>query len=84
MFNPFKKNKRYETDEEISNRVLALCKKEKGRDYPAPLSAEDALNELCRYFLGNDWLAVTPMSTRQKNLGIVTAIEMKYRRKIDK
>lgn len=64
--------------EEIRERVLNLT--EEG-DYglcSPPLDPQVALNELCRFFLGEDWYGFGP-SQSQLNTEIVYEIEMKYR-----
>lgn len=46
---------------------------------PPPMDAQVAVNELCRYFLGEDWYVIMPISTKQANTEIVYAIESKYK-----
>jgi hypothetical protein len=76
----FKRNKRKkETIEEISERIIKLTN---GGDYgifPPPLNAQVALNELCRYILGEDFYIVNPLNNEQANIEIVIAIENKLK-----
>lgn len=81
MIKLFKK-KRFETDEEIKKRILSLCK---DGDYglcAPPMDAQVALNELCRFFLGEDWYTIMPVHQTQVNTEIVYEIETKYKYKI--
>lgn len=69
------KNKNKETWE----RLLKLTN---GKDYglcAPPMKAQVALNELCRYFLGEDWYTVLSQSQEQVNTEIVYAIETIYK-----
>lgn len=69
---------------EIQNRILSLTD---GKDYgifPPPLDAQVALNELARYFLGDDIEWVSPISNAQANTEIVMKIEMRYKSKNEK
>lgn len=69
------KNKNKETLE----RLLKLTN---GKDYgicSPPMKAQVAINELCRYFLGEDWYTVMPVSNEQVNTEIVYEIETKYK-----
>lgn len=53
-----------------------------GKDYGMcnpPMEAQVALNELCRYFLGEDYYDVLPESQKQVNTDIVFQIEEKYK-----
>lgn len=53
-----------------------------GEDYGMfnpPMEAQVALDELRRYFLGDDWYVVDPVSTKQVNTQIVYEIESKYK-----
>lgn len=70
-----------EKPNEVYDRIFKLTN---GKDYglfPAPMKAQVALNELCRYFLGEDWFSVNPISQEQINTEIVCEIESKYGRK---
>jgi len=43
------------------------------------MKAQVALDELCRYFLGEDWYTTMPESQEQVNTEIVYEIERKYK-----
>lgn len=72
--------KRRETEKEIRERVLRLAKEGEYGVFSPPMDAQTALNELCRYFLGEDWYSVNPVNQEQINTEIVYEIEMKYRK----
>lgn len=66
---------------EVYDRIFKLTD---GKDYgifPAPIDAQVALNELCRYFLGDDWVSMDPISVGQINTEIVCEIESRYKSK---
>lgn len=44
-----------------------------------PMKAQVAVNELCRYFLGEDWYSTMPQNSEQVNTEIVYAIESQYK-----
>lgn len=72
--------KRKETREEMLDRIFKLTD---GKDYglfPPPMNAQVAVNELCRYLLGDDWYTIIT-NNEQANIEIVYEIERKYRRK---
>ena len=53
-----------------------------GKDYglcAPPMKAQVAVDELCRYFLGDDYYIVMPENTEQGNTQIVYDIERKYK-----
>lgn len=53
-----------------------------GKDYGLacpPMDAQTALEELGRYFLGDEWFADVPQSQEQINTEIVIAIESSYK-----
>lgn len=53
-----------------------------GKDYglcSPPMKAQVAVDELCRYFLGEDWYVSISMSPEQVNTNIVAEIEKKYK-----
>lgn len=57
--------------------LLSLCEWE--GNIPT-LEAQKALNELCRYFLGEDWYCIDPTGTvEQVNAIIVKEIEERFR-----
>jgi hypothetical protein len=65
--------------EKTRKRVLALCKPGDFGICPPPLDAQVALNELCRYFLGDGWYASLPLPQEQVNTEIVFDIECLYK-----
>ena len=79
-----KKGKHYknrkETNEDIANRILSLAEPGDYGMLPPPMDAQVALNELCRFFLGDDWYCVLPIHTGQVNTEIVYEIESKYKK----
>lgn len=78
IFNPI------ETDDEIATRVLELAEPGDYGIFSPPLDAQVALNELCRYFLGDDWYSVGNITTSQVNTEIVYEIERHYKGKRQK
>ena len=72
------KNKK-ETDKEIKERILKLAESGDYGIFPPPMDAQVALNELCRFFLDDDWCTIT-MSNKQVNTEIVYEIESKYKK----
>ncbi len=79
-----KKGKHYknrkETNEDIANRILSLAEPGDYGIFPPPMDAQVALNELCRFFLGDDWYCVLPIHAGQVNTEIVYEIESKYKK----
>lgn len=75
LISKFKK----ESCEDIADRVLGLA--EEGNYFPfsPPMDAQTAVNELCRFFLGEDWYTTNPISQEQINTEIVYEIECKYK-----
>jgi len=66
-------------DKLIADRILKLTD---GKDYgicSPPMNGQVALDELCRYFLGEDWYTTIPESQEQVNTEIVYEIETKYK-----
>ena len=63
-------------------RVLALAKDVNCGILSPPMDAQVALNELCRYFLGEGWYVTSPISQEQINTEIVYEIECRYRRRL--
>ena len=59
--------------------VLSLCEKGDYGIFPPPLDSQTALNELQRYFLGDDWYIPDPISTSQANAVVVAEIEKRYK-----
>lgn len=71
--------KKKETNTEIADRIIKLTD---GKDYgifPPPMNAQVAVDELCRYLLGDDWYSVNPLCSEQINTEIVYEIECKYK-----
>lgn len=71
--------KQMKKDEETRERLLKLTD---GKDYglcSPPMDAQVALNELCRYFLGEGWYTTMPESQKQVNSAIVYEIETSYK-----
>ena len=69
--------KRKETPQETSDRIIKLTD---GKDYgifPPPMKPQTAVNELCRFILGDDWYSVNPLGAEQINTEIVYTIERK-------
>lgn len=57
-------------------------KEKKETDYgicPQPTSAQDALNELKDYFLGEDWIVWFPLGVEQVNTCIIEEIKDRYK-----
>ena len=49
--------------------------------YPAPMEAQEALDILTSYLLGDDWYVVDPLSTKQVNAIITEQLLDKYSKK---
>lgn len=49
--------------------------------YPAPMEAQEALDVLTSYLLGDDWYVVDSMNTKQVNAIITEQILDKYSKK---
>lgn len=70
----YKYNKGFEALlDNICNTSYGLC--------PAPMNAQEALDILTSYLLGDDWYVVTSMNTDQVNACIVEQILDKYSKK---
>lgn len=70
-----------EKPNEVYDRIFKLTN---GKDYGlfrAPMKAQVVLNEPCRYFLGDDWVSMNPISIEQINTEIVCEIESRYKSK---
>ena len=77
------KRLRKETDKEIRDRIRTLCKTDDLCNYSEDtMSYQTALNELCDYFLGEDWYVADPLSNKQVNPIIVYEIERRHRKRI--
>ena len=74
MKRPYKYNKGFETlKENICTADYGLC--------PAPMDAQQALDALTSYLLGDDWYTVMPLSVKQCNAIVVEQILDKYSKK---
>ena len=69
-----------ETNKEIADRLWELTDKKEYGVFPPPMDAQVALNELCNYFLGDEWYAISPISQEQINTEIVYEIECKLKK----
>lgn len=56
-------------------------KKDPDNIFDPPLKAQEAINFLCDYLLGEDWYVVDPVGTEQVNTEIVHQILYKYSRR---
>lgn len=67
-------------DEEIKNRILKLCEPVDCGILTPPMKTQVALDELCRYFLGDNWYSCSGASSREQiNTEIVFEIEERYK-----
>ena len=62
----FKLFRRPETDQQIKERVLKLCKKGDYDICPPSMNANVAIDELKNFFLGEDWYVVMPFTSFHK------------------
>lgn len=67
-----------ETSQETIKRILKLTNIKNDPDVIPYMKAQTAVNELCRFFLGEDWYVVDPLSTEQVNVNIVYEIERMF------
>lgn len=67
-----------ETSQETMKRILKLTNIKNDPDVVPYMKAQTAVNELCRFFLGEDWYVVDPLSTEQVNVNIVYEIERMF------
>lgn len=67
-----------ETPQETMKRILKLTNIKNDPDVVPYIRAQTALDELCRFFLGEDWYVVDPLSTEQVNVDIVYEIERMF------
>lgn len=82
------RRKSKETDQEIRERLLQICdlgvlnlEKHEYDLHPPTMTAQAALHELCRFFLGDNFYIESPVNQEQANLEIVYEIERKYKKK---
>lgn len=67
-------------DKELTEHILSLCEPIDCGIFSPPMKAQVALNELCRYFLGEDWYDASGVtSPEQVNTMIVYEIEKHYK-----
>lgn len=60
--------------------ILSLCEPGDFYIFAPPMKAQTAVDELCRYFLGDDWYDNSGAThPEQINTEIVAAIEQKYK-----
>jgi len=64
---------------EIAERLIKLTDGKNYGIFPPPMKAQVAVNELCRYFLGDDWYTVIN-SNEQANTEIIYEIECKLKK----
>ncbi len=74
--------KKKETYQEKVDRILDLCKDVDCGILTPPMEAQIALNELFRYFLGENYYTANPISQEQINTEMVHLIEMSYKSKV--
>lgn len=67
-----------ETSQETMKRILKLTNIKNDPDVIPYMKAQTAVNELCRFFLGEDWYVVDPLRTEQVNVNIVYEIERMF------
>lgn len=70
---------KHETDEQIKQRLLKLCKDGDYGVCPPPMDANIAINELQNFFLGEDWHVSMSLGREQIITEIVYQIETKYK-----
>lgn len=80
-----KKGKHYknrkETDNDIADRILKLTEPGEYGIFPPPMKAQIAVDELCRFFLGEDYWTIVS-NNEQANTEIVFEIECRYKNKV--
>lgn len=60
--------------------ILSICEPGDYGIFAPPMKAQVAVNELCRYFLGNDWYDTSGTTNpEQINTEIVAEIERRYK-----
>ena len=74
-----KKFKILESDDELAERIWKLTDKKDYGIFSPCMEAHVALNELCNFFLGDEWYANGGMSPQQVNTEIVYDIERKFK-----
>lgn len=74
-----KKFKIFESDDELAERIWELTDKKDYGIFNPCMKAQTAVDELCNFFLGDDWYATGGMGAEQINTEIVYDIEMKFK-----
>lgn len=60
--------------------ILSLCEKGDYGIFAPPMKVQSAVDELCRYFLGDDWYSSSGAThPEQVNTEIVAEIEKRYK-----
>ena len=72
---------RKETDKDIADRILKLTEPGEYGIFPPPMKAQIAVDELCRFFLGEDYWTIVS-NNEQANTEIVFEIECRYKNKV--
>lgn len=80
MFRLFRK---HETDEQVKERLLKLCKEGDYGICPHPMEANVAINELRDFFLGKDWYSSFADGNKPTFSEIVYQIETRCKSKKD-
>lgn len=62
----------------IGKRIYEISDKKDHGLCPPGVDAQEAVYELCKFFLGKDWYCVMPLPARQANTEILYAIEEKF------
>ena len=70
---------KHETDEQVRERLLKLCKEGDYGMCPPPMEANVAISELRDFFLGQDWYASFPIAHKPSISETVYQIKKKYR-----
>ncbi len=72
--------KRIEKDRKLREHIISLCEPIDCGILSPPMKAQVAVDELCRYFLGENWYNTSGLTnTEQINTNIVYEIESKYK-----
>lgn len=76
---------RKESDDEMRDRILELSYSDDDYGIIAPpIDNGTALNELCRFFLGDDWYSVGAIHNEQVNTEMLYEIERRYSKYVRK
>lgn len=71
---------KHETDEEIRERLLKLCKEEDFGICPPPMDVNVAINELAEFFLGKVWYITDKPMDELFIAECIYQIEIKYKK----